>query len=98
MLSTGTKSQEKCRLLCQTARVPLKMRADSFHQILPYCNPKAKWLPCNSWSRNYKNGYNFEDWEEKAYVKFWVILQERRVLRFFPNELTCGHSINIPYV
>jgi hypothetical protein len=82
MLSTGTQSQEKCRLLCQTARVPLKMRADSFHQILPYCNLKAKWLPRNSWSRNYKNGYNFKDSEGKAHVKFCVILQEGRALRF----------------
>ena len=84
MLSKGTKiTGEMLTLLCQTARVPLKMRAHSFHQILPDCNLKANCLPRNSWSEKYKNSYNFEDSDRKTLVKFCTILEERTALRFF---------------
>src|SRR5215472_6199931 len=63
-------------------------------KFLPIATCKAKWPPRNSWSENYKNIYNFKDFERKTRSNL-DCRSERHCP--FSNELTHGHAISIPY-
>ena len=86
-------SQEECSLLCQPARVPLTMRANSFHQIPPDCNLQSKMATAQFMVRKLQKYLQFQRFREKNPGQTWR--SERHCS--FSNELTHGHAISIPY-